>query len=93
MTKIKSFKCPSCGAPLEYEDSAGLSVRCPFCSNSVIVPEELRRAGQLPPASPSPTQAQPSDPVQIRAAMKEARREARAKRKALRHQLHEMRHR
>lgn len=93
MAKIKSFKCPSCGAPLEYKDSDVLSVRCPFCSSSVIVPEELRRQGQVPPDSPSPIQAQPTDRVQIRAAMKEARREARAKRKALRHQLHEMRHR
>jgi uncharacterized Zn finger protein (UPF0148 family) len=93
MTKTKSFKCPSCGAPLEYEHLEALTVRCPFCSNSVIVPEELRRPGQFAQASTSPTQAQPTDPAQVRAAMRETRREARAKRKALRHQLREMRHR
>jgi len=89
----KTFKCPSCGGPLEYEDSEVLTVRCPFCSNSVIVPEELRRKGPAPAAPISPAQAQPTDRAQIRAAMKETRREARTKRKALRHQLHEMRHR
>lgn len=93
MTKTKSFKCPSCGAPLEYEDLGAPTVRCPFCSNSVMVPEELRQAGRSPRASTSPTQAQPTDPAQVRAAIRETRREARAKRKALRHQLHEMRHR
>lgn len=35
------FKCPSCGGPLEY-DGGDITVRCEFCSNSVIVPEELR---------------------------------------------------
>ncbi len=35
------FKCPSCGGPLEY-DGGKITVRCQFCSNSVIVPEELR---------------------------------------------------
>jgi DNA-directed RNA polymerase subunit RPC12/RpoP len=93
MTKTKSFKCPSCGAPLEYDGGEVLTVRCPFCSNAVIVPEELRRPGGLPPASASPAPGQPTDPAQIRAAIRETKREARAKRKALRHQLHEMRHR
>ena len=35
------FKCTSCGGPLEY-DGGALTVRCPFCGNSIIVPEELR---------------------------------------------------
>lgn len=35
------FKCPSCGGPLDY-DGGNITVRCPFCTNSVIVPEELR---------------------------------------------------
>ncbi|HEY0544822.1 MAG TPA: ribosomal protein L7/L12 [Pyrinomonadaceae bacterium] len=34
------FKCPSCGGPLEY-DGFNTTVRCSFCSNQVIVPEEL----------------------------------------------------
>lgn len=37
------FKCPSCGGPLDY-DGVNVMVRCPFCTNSVIVPEELRAA-------------------------------------------------
>src|ERR1044071_379701 len=35
------FKCTSCGGPLEYDGHAS-TVRCPFCGNSIIVPEELR---------------------------------------------------
>ena len=35
------FKCPSCGGPLEY-DGGDITVRCHYCANSVIVPEELR---------------------------------------------------
>lgn len=37
----KPFKCTSCGGPLDY-DGSGLTVRCPFCGSSVIVPDELR---------------------------------------------------
>ncbi len=36
------FKCTSCGGPLEYEEGGALTVRCPFCGNSIIIPEELR---------------------------------------------------
>jgi sugar lactone lactonase YvrE len=36
------FKCTSCGGPLEYDGSGALTVRCPFCGSSIIVPEELR---------------------------------------------------
>jgi hypothetical protein len=35
------FKCPSCGGPLEY-DGGEITIRCEFCSSSVIVPDELR---------------------------------------------------
>jgi LSD1 subclass zinc finger protein len=46
------FKCPSCGGPLEYA-GGNMAVRCEFCSNQVVVPEELREqhahgAVQLP---------------------------------------------
>ena len=37
----KPFKCTACGGPLEYDGSA-LTVRCPFCDSSIIVPDELR---------------------------------------------------
>ena len=36
------FKCTSCGGPLEYQEGGALTVRCPFCGSSIIVPEELR---------------------------------------------------
>jgi len=36
------FDCPSCGAPLDYDGGPDYTIRCPFCNNSVIVPEELR---------------------------------------------------
>lgn len=39
----QSFKCPSCGGPLEYGGGEA-TVRCDFCSNQVVVPEELRAA-------------------------------------------------
>lgn len=43
------FKCTSCGGPLEYEAGGAPTVRCPFCGNSIIVPEELRpRAAAQP---------------------------------------------
>jgi outer membrane protein assembly factor BamB len=38
----KKFDCPSCGAPLDYDGGTDYTIRCPFCNNSVIVPEELR---------------------------------------------------
>lgn len=37
------FLCPSCGAPLDYDGGADLTITCPFCKQSVIVPETLRR--------------------------------------------------
>lgn len=38
----KKFDCPSCGAPLDYDGGPNYTIRCPFCNNSVIVPEEVR---------------------------------------------------
>jgi LSD1 subclass zinc finger protein len=39
------FKCSSCGGPLQY-DGGEITVRCEFCSNLIIVPEELRESFQ-----------------------------------------------
>jgi streptogramin lyase len=39
---IQTFKCPSCGGPLEYKGGHEKTVQCPFCFSSVIVPNELR---------------------------------------------------
>jgi uncharacterized Zn finger protein (UPF0148 family) len=65
----KTFNCPNCGAPIDYLESGELTVRCPFCNNSVIVPEELRPAApaETPPAEATPeTPAQPVNPVVAR---------------------------
>jgi DNA-binding beta-propeller fold protein YncE len=43
---IHTLKCPSCAAPLDYDDKDESSVfRCPFCSNAVYVPDSMRRKG------------------------------------------------
>jgi ribosomal protein L7/L12 len=42
----QSFKCPACAAPLEYEGGDSPFIKCSFCGNSVIVPEELRSGGK-----------------------------------------------
>jgi DNA-directed RNA polymerase subunit RPC12/RpoP len=50
----QTFSCPNCGAPLDYaSDGVETSVstptlRCPYCANSVIVPQELRHQKSEP---------------------------------------------
>lgn len=41
-----TFKCPSCGAPLDYKASDGATVRCSFCASTVIIPQDLRTETQ-----------------------------------------------
>jgi uncharacterized Zn finger protein (UPF0148 family) len=41
MTAGETFSCPECGGPLKA-DGKSLTVVCPFCGASVIVPESLR---------------------------------------------------
>ena len=48
----QEFNCPNCGAPIEYNGEDSPTVRCPFCSTSVVVPAELR---PTPPARPFET--------------------------------------
>jgi len=97
-----TFKCPSCGGPIDYEaarlttDTPSLTVRCPYCSNSVIVPEELRAQQATPqPAAPpapgAPPPAAPAAPESIRAKIRDNRRTAREERRQLRHKLREAR--
>lgn len=38
----KTFNCPNCAAPLDYDGGPDLTITCPFCKSSVIVPAELR---------------------------------------------------
>lgn len=41
---IHTLKCPNCGAPLDYDDARPApTVRCNFCSNTVVVPADMRR--------------------------------------------------
>ena len=50
----RTFECPACGAPLDY-DGVHPTQRCPYCNNSVIVPEELhpeQNHGQAQAVSP-----------------------------------------
>src|SRR5215213_1298185 len=48
---IDTFNCPSCSGPLHY-DGGSVTVRCQFCHNSIIVPEELRQPSVAPAARP-----------------------------------------
>jgi DNA-directed RNA polymerase subunit RPC12/RpoP len=45
---VNTFNCPRCNAPLDLSGSKNV-IQCPYCGNSVIVPEDLR--AQKPPAS------------------------------------------
>lgn len=37
-----SFNCPMCAAPLDLSGGDALTMRCPYCSNTIIIPEEVR---------------------------------------------------
>jgi DNA-directed RNA polymerase subunit RPC12/RpoP len=41
MSEAKAFQCPKCGSALESHGSAA-EIKCGYCGNTVIVPEELR---------------------------------------------------
>src|ERR687893_2117346 len=44
---IQTLKCPSCAAPVEFEDeSERATFRCPFCNNTVVVPDSMRRRAE-----------------------------------------------
>lgn len=47
MPRTETFNCPSCSAPLDAEGDAP-TMRCPFCNNTLIVPEQLRTAKDAP---------------------------------------------
>jgi len=44
----KTFSCPNCAAPLDYDGGADLTITCPHCKSSVIVPDELRVESRAP---------------------------------------------
>jgi DNA-binding beta-propeller fold protein YncE len=42
---LKTFDCPKCGAPVNYDKDvvgANLTARCPYCNSSLSVPDEMR---------------------------------------------------
>src|SRR5689334_24608094 len=43
---MQSFACPSCGGALNYSGTNPTMV-CTYCGNTVVVPDELRQAGQV----------------------------------------------
>lgn len=47
---VESFKCSSCGAPIEYSGKGERTVKCPFCGEPAPVPEHL-----LPSTPPQTT--------------------------------------
>ncbi|MCL4562913.1 MAG: hypothetical protein M1281_20150 [Chloroflexi bacterium] len=96
----QTFKCPGCGAPLDYSSGDATTVRCPFCNNVVVVPEELRTKQPVQPAASSPAQSPadppaslPGDPLLVRQMIRENRRNARVERWALRRELRSLRRR
>ncbi len=38
----ETFTCPNCGGNLQHDGGDHLTVQCPFCSSTVIVPENMR---------------------------------------------------
>ena len=48
----QSFNCPNCNAPLDF-DGDDVTVRCPYCNSSVIVPGQRVAAPSIPARSPS----------------------------------------
>lgn len=52
MAEGKLFNCPTCGSALSPQGSA-VQIKCSYCGNMVIVPEELRTASEPSTASPS----------------------------------------
>ena len=43
---IHALKCPTCAAPVDFDDkNDSRTMRCPFCQNTIIVPDALRQSG------------------------------------------------
>ena len=47
----QTFSCPNCGAPLDFAGDGQPTIHCPYCANSVIVPQELRYQKAAPVSS------------------------------------------
>jgi len=76
----KTFYCPNCGGPLEYDGGEKLTVQCPSCSKTVSVPEEFRQVNFA--LRPDPFQITPlvfTTRHAIEEKLREKRQEARSK--------------
>lgn len=49
-----SFNCPMCAAPLDLTSGDALTMRCPYCSNTIIIPEEVRGGAARSSSAGSP---------------------------------------
>ena len=52
MPEAKTFNCPTCGAALQVPEGGQADLKCSFCGNTVIVPEELRTPTPITFTSP-----------------------------------------
>ena len=53
-----TLDCPRCGAPLDLPPRISATLECPYCKNTIVVPESLRtspppQAGAAPSALPA----------------------------------------
>jgi len=60
---VATFNCPACGGPLVSPREAELTIRCPYCHNTVIVPDELRGGLRLGEAASIDALPQSGKPV------------------------------
>ena len=44
---VATFNCPACGGPLVFAHDTGITIRCPYCHNTVIIPDELQGRSRL----------------------------------------------
>ena len=57
MSKLEAFQCPACGANIKYEGGPDVTILCPFCSTSIVVPEALRTHPAPAPQPAAPASA------------------------------------
>jgi ribosomal protein L7/L12 len=57
-----TFHCPACGGPLEIPQGAETALPCPYCHNTVILPNELRSRPQLGGQAPIDDRIKPERP-------------------------------
>src|SRR3972149_5281029 len=60
---VKTFNCSTCGGPLEYSRGTETTIRCSYCHNTVIVPDELR--GILRWGAPISTDVPPTSNIPV----------------------------